>query len=87
MRGDVNSDSNHDVSDVIVTLGYLFNGGSIFCDKSADSNDDGLINVADVIHLLGYIFEGTHEIPAPTATCGIDPTEDALECETYGGCQ
>ena len=87
IRGDVNSDSNLDVSDVIVTLGYLFNGGSMSCNKTADSNDDGVIDVADTIHLLGYLFGGNNDIPTPTSTCGIDPTEDALECETYGGCQ
>ena len=29
---------------------------------------------------------GTGDLPAPFPACGLDPTADALECDTYGGC-
>ena len=85
-RGDVNGDGGVDISDAITTLDYLFTGGTINCENSADSNDDGAINVADGIALLGYLFSGAAAPPPPFDACGIDPTPDALECENYGGC-
>ena len=86
IRGDVNGDGGIDISDAVTTLDYLFTGGSIGCEKAADSNDDGAINVADGIALLGYLFSGTGDLPMPFPTCGVDPTVDNLECEIYGGC-
>ena len=86
IRGDVNGDGRVDISDAITTLDYLFTGGSITCDKAADSNDDAAINVADAIQLLGYLFSGTGDLSTPFPTCGVDPTADSLECEIFGGC-
>ena len=86
IRGDVNGDSGIDISDAITVLGYLFTGGSIDCEKAADSNDDGAVNVADGIQILGYLFSGTGDPPAPFPDCGGDPTVDLLGCEAYGGC-
>ena len=86
IRGDVNGDSGIDISDAITVLGYLFTGGSIDCEKAADSNDDGAVNVADGIQILGYLFSGTGDPPAPFPDCGGDPTVDSLGCEMHGGC-
>ena len=86
IRGDVNGDGGLDISDAVTTLDYLITGGSIGCEKAADSNDDGSLNVADGIALLGYLFSGTGDLPMPFSTCGIDPTEDTLECETITVC-
>ncbi|MDG2084149.1 MAG: dockerin type I repeat-containing protein, partial [Planctomycetota bacterium] len=85
-RGDVNGDGGVDISDAIATLDYLFTGGTISCENSTDSNDDGTLDVADGIALLGYLFSGTGDLPMPFPTCGIDPTADALECETFTAC-
>ncbi|MBC8187966.1 MAG: hypothetical protein H8E78_07150, partial [Proteobacteria bacterium] len=82
----VNGDGGIDISDAVTTLDYLFTGGSIGCEKAADSNDDGAINVADGIALLGYLFSGTGDLPAPFPACGIDPTADALECDSFAAC-
>ena len=85
-RGDANTDGAVDIGDAIATLGLLFSGGSVSCDDAADSNDDAAINVADGIALLGYLFSGTGDLPAPFPACGVDPTPDALACESYNGC-
>ena len=85
IRGDVNGDSTINVADAITTLAYLFTGGTIPCDNAADSNDDGTLNIADAIALLGYLFSGTTPPPPPFPDCGIDPTVDALECESFDG--
>ena len=86
IRGDVNADGGIDFSDAVTTLDYLFTGGSIGCEKAADSNDDGATNIVDGIALLGYLFSGTGDLPMPFPTCGIDPTKDTLECETFTVC-
>ena len=86
IRGDVNGDGGIDFSDAVTTLDYLFTGGSIGCEKAADSNDDGATNIVDGIALLGYLFSGTGDLPMPFPTCGIDPTKDTLECETFTVC-
>jgi hypothetical protein len=85
-RGDANADGGTDIGDAVATLDYLFTGGTIPCDNAADSNDDGTLNIADAIALLSYLFSGASAPPAPFPDCGIDPTVDALECESFGGC-
>ena len=64
----------------------IFTGGTIPCDNAADSNDDGTLNIADAIALLGYLFNGATPPPPPFPDCGIDPTVDALECESFAAC-
>ena len=86
IRGDVNSDAVVDIGDAISTLGYLFAGGSLSCDRAADSNDDGAIDVGDAIQTLDYLFSNTGDLPLPFPGCGTDPTEDTLECETFTAC-
>jgi hypothetical protein len=85
-RGDANADGGIDIGDAIATLSYLFTGGTIPCDNAADSNDDGTLNIADGIALLGYLFNGATPPPPPFPDCGIDPTPDALECESFNSC-
>lgn len=41
-----------------------------------DSNADG----------LNHLFSGADAPPAPFGECGVDPTEDELECESGGPC-
>ncbi|MBT7129826.1 MAG: hypothetical protein HN891_03865 [Planctomycetes bacterium] len=56
------------------------------CIDSADGNDDGLVDLADPIALLGYLFNGATPPPPPFPDCGIDPTPDALECDSFAAC-
>ncbi|MEM7168174.1 MAG: immunoglobulin domain-containing protein, partial [Planctomycetota bacterium] len=86
LRGEVNNDGTYDVSDPVVLLIYLFEGGSLSCLDSADVNDDGAVNLADVASLLGVLFSGATAPPAPFASCGSDPTADTLTCDSYAGC-
>jgi len=83
-RGDINDDSSVDISDPIVLLGYLFNGGEVpDCLDAADTNDDGQLNVGDAIAVLGYIFGDGPTPPAPgPLVCGPDLTDDTLGCFT-----
>ncbi|PCJ10979.1 MAG: hypothetical protein COB10_10375 [Planctomycetota bacterium] len=87
IRGEVNGDGVVDIADVVFVLDYLFVGESDpGCQDAGDGNDDGAIDLADAITLLGFLFSGDAAPQAPFPECGIDPTADALECESYGAC-
>ncbi|MEM7262871.1 MAG: Ig-like domain-containing protein [Planctomycetota bacterium] len=81
VRGDCDGNGSLDVTDAIVTLQALFNGGAASCWDACDFNDDGQASVVDPIGLLAYIFTGGLEPTAPFPDCGPDPTTDALSCE------
>ncbi|MEC9476112.1 MAG: FG-GAP-like repeat-containing protein [Planctomycetota bacterium] len=78
-RGDVNLDGNLDISDPVSILQMLFNGTAVGCDDAADANDDGGLNIADAVAVLSSLFGGSGNLPEPL-DCGVDPTDDALEC-------
>lgn len=83
-RGDANGDSKVDITDALVTLGYLFLGDAEPpCLDSADADDSGRLDIADAVRVLGYRFFGAEAPPEPgPAGCGEDPTEDRLRCVT-----
>lgn len=65
-RGDANSDSLVDVSDVSFISDYLFQGGpEPPCMNQADVNGDGAVNVSDCSYLTNYLFQGGPAPPAP----------------------
>ena len=88
LRGDCNDDGNIDISDGVASLAALFLGqGTLDCSDACDANDDGRVHISDALRTFGYLFLGLAEIPAPgTSECGIDPTENALSCESYQNC-
>lgn len=85
-RGDPTDDGTVDLGDVIKTLGYLFLNASVECTRSADVNDDGGVDVSDVITLLTYLFLDGPEPAPPFSECGVDETEDELDCEQSTSC-
>lgn len=85
-RGDANGDGAIDISDAVITLGYLFLGDTNSCIKALDANDDGVANLLDPIYSLDYQFNQGAVPPAPFMTCGVDPTSDGLTCVSYGLC-
>ena len=93
-RGDINSDSNLDISDAVGTLDYLFSGGAPpACLEASDFNNDRVIDISDAVASLNYLFSGG-EPPAapgpPEADCGPDPDSEGspgdLGCDVYIGC-
>lgn len=87
VRGDMNADGSLDITDSIFLLNCLFLGGECpGCRDSADTNDDGSLDISDVLYKLGYIFLGTPPPPPPFEACGIDQTEDGLECTSFPPC-
>jgi hypothetical protein len=84
IRGDANGDAVLDVADVTCILGYLFLGSGACedsqCTDRLDADDSGELLITDALFLLTHLFLGGREPPAPFATAGEDPTEDALPC-------
>ena len=79
IRGDVNGDSNIDLSDPISILGYLFQGqGEPGCVEAANTNGDAVVDLSDAIYLLSYLFTGGPKPPAPFQECAHGPAGDGL---------
>ena len=58
LRGDVNGDSNVNISDVSALIDLLLGGGTIN-NPSADCNQDGNVNIGDVTAIIDYLLSGT----------------------------
>jgi hypothetical protein len=60
--GDVNSDAEVSVSDVVYLINYLFKGGPVpQCApmiSCADANGDESVTVSDAVYLINYLFKG-----------------------------
>lgn len=86
-RGDFDGNGGVNLADPINLLEYMFNAGAApSCEKIGDMDDDGSIALGDPIILLSYLFSGGPAPAEPFETCGIDPTEDSLTCESFEGC-
>lgn len=85
VRGDVNQDGAHDISDATFLLGALFGVGGTqpLCWAACDANDDGDPNVSDAVFLLIVLFQGGGVIPPPATTCGADPTGGSVVCDSF----
>jgi hypothetical protein len=91
-RGDCNGDGEHDVSDAVCILSYLFlGGGSPGCLDALDAEDSGVLDITDAVYLLEYLFLGGPAPLPPFPRCGVDPTDeltgDDLTCEAHAPCQ
>jgi hypothetical protein len=88
VRGDSNSDGKLNIADPVYTLLYAFaDGPAPSCLDTADANDDGAVDIADAIFVLQYLFVTGPMIPQPYPGCGIDPTIDDLNCNSYEPCE
>ena len=53
-----------------------------------DTDDNGRLNIGDGISVLNYLFANGDSPADPGPNdCGLDTSDDALTCETYGPCQ
>jgi hypothetical protein len=82
LRGDSNRDFGVDISDVVFTLGYLFQGGSApACADAMDANDDGALDISDAISTLFALYGGGLPVQYPgMSLAGFDPSADGLFC-------
>ena len=89
VRGDSNVDGRVNISDPIHLLNLLFVGNvdPLSCADAADEDDNGVLNITDAVVTLGYLFLGMAGPPPPAGKCGLDPTEDDLDCEAFARCE
>ena len=89
VRGDSNSSGSIDLTDGVVTLNFLFTGGSAPpCLDAADTDDNGALVISDAVITFSYLFTGGSApvSPSPSATsyvpedCAPDPNDDGLDC-------
>ena len=88
IRGDVNVDGQVDISDALSYLyGFFLSLEPFPCQDSADADDNGAIELTDAIRILNVLFLGFGSIPEPGfLSCGVDPTDDGLDCRSFPGC-
>jgi PKD repeat protein len=86
VRGDANGDGAVDLSDVVVTLGFIFRAAlAPPCLDALDADDNGRLSSADAVRVLLHLFQGGPPPPAPYPGRGTDPTEDGMAgCEGAG---
>jgi hypothetical protein len=65
LTGDVNSDWNVDVGDVVYLINYLYRHGldPVPTLQAGDVNCDSMVDVGDVVYLINYLFKSG---PAPS---------------------
>ncbi|MEM7164821.1 MAG: hypothetical protein AAF581_05115 [Planctomycetota bacterium] len=86
-RGDCNADANFDIGDPVTLLSELFGGQTPGpCADACDMNDDGTKNIADAVYALNALFNAGAAPPSPHDACGVDPTNDPLDCASYAPC-
>ena len=90
-RGDCNRDGQFDISDPITGLAYVFAQEQLVvpvtCLDACDANDDGEVDISDAVRQLARLFSGSLPLPVPFAECGVDETEDLLNCESFPPCE
>jgi hypothetical protein len=87
-RGDVDADAAVAITDAIVLLRWLFQGGTPPpCAAAADANGDARHDLADSIFLLAWLFQGGPEPPEPrpAGPCAPEPAP-GLGCVKFPGC-
>lgn len=94
-RGDASGDGALDLTDALVTLAYLFDGGPAPpCAEAADVQGDGRLDVTDALATLAYLFLGGPPPAAPGPPgrpCGLDGARPGgagdLGCASYAACR
>ncbi len=87
-RGDVDASGTVNITDGVTLLNHLFGGGAApTCMDTADSSDGGQVTITSAVFILNFLFSGGTSPPPPGhEECGVDPTEDELDCASYDGC-
>ncbi len=87
-RGDCNADGTVDVADPNANLTFQFVGTfDPPCRDALDFDDSGGLDVTDpILNLTHQFIGGPPPAPPGKDTCGVDPTEDDLGCETFERC-
>lgn len=86
-RGDADCDGSTRFFDAVFTLDWLSAGGTPpRCRDAADANDDGRLDLTDAVYTLSHLLLSGPRPPPPFPNCGVDPTEDGLDCRNVSPC-
>jgi len=80
VRGDVDNNGRHDVTDAVLIMLDIIGQTSIDCREAGDVNNDGRSAVDDLVFLLEYVFRQGPLPAAPLFAAGPDLDADALDC-------
>ncbi len=91
IRGDYDGSGQLLTNDPLMELQWIFGvpgATAPTCMDAADYSDDGGVLTNDPLMALQYIFgvPGSTPPPPPYPDCGIDPTEDELDCVSHPFC-
>lgn len=87
VRGDVDQNGSIELTDAINIIQFVFNiAATPDCLDAADANDDGSVNVTDGPFLLQFVFNIGSPPPLPFGVCGLDPTNDPIDCASFTAC-
>jgi hypothetical protein len=85
VRGDVNADGRLSVTDAIVFLNSMREGGaSLACADAADADADGDADVTDAVWTLTFLFQGGPTPRPPFPGCASARLE--LGCDEFPPC-
>ena len=86
VRGDVNANGVHELTDAMQLFGHLFRGErGLPCLDAADVDATGDVQLTDGIYLLDFLFLGGPQPPEPFSSCGA-AGEGVLGCESFDAC-
>jgi len=85
-RGDVDFDGHLAITDAVLVLRFLFQGGFLPCHDAADIDDLGSLDITDPILLLEFLYLGGDAPLPPFPECGIDEIEDIMPVCAGPGC-
>ncbi len=91
IRGDYDDSGDLAMPDALMLLLWKYHqpgGVAPTCEDAADYDDDGGIAMPDALGLLLYKYHQPGGVPPPPPypDCGLDFTEDELECVAYSHC-
>ena len=91
LRGDCNDSGDVLLTDAIVMISALFEGGStVDCDAACDANADGMFSMTDALFTLEFIFTEGPEPAAPFGLvdgCGVFDGQTPEDCVSHTACE
>ena len=84
--GDVNSDDDVNVQDIVVMVGYILDGSSAdVVESCGDTNADGSVNVQDIVVVVNVILGGRTTSDATEARLNINDGIASLDANGFVG--
>lgn len=86
LRGDADESGLVDGNDINFIVNAFIGGPWPSCESGADANDDGAVTLNDATYLVDFLLLGGPAPGTPSGACGVESTDDALDCLFHGAC-